>query len=196
MRDPVLKDWDDAKVGSFIEALIKFLPTIDKSFLIVNCSAICQKPKDVKKREQAKKFLKHEVYSGLVMEVIRVAVENNVRPYFIFDAEKNFSGDLAIQEWAKDIFVSIQKTLQYAYISQGIFVGEPIFVKPASAKMLELADFVSYMTARYIFCKLNNKKIMHNISKLGAMKYIVFDKNGDMLTTSTNHVGYPWELMK
>ncbi len=80
----------------------------------------------------------------------------------------------------------------YAYLARGIEIKEPEFVKPSLYPCLELADFVSYVVARFHLKKWQNDKIEMDPLRFGTVTYLGFDKNVNLVPTRQE--GYPWHV--
>ena len=106
-----------------------------------------------------------------------------------FDADRPVSGEYAIQSWATDSFGGLQRTLLYPFLAKGIPIPEPRFVRPGSHPCLELADFVSFVVARYLWQLHQGKEIEFQPARLGKVFYMVRRRNGGLL--QLRQTGYP-----
>ena len=192
LTHPIYKSWDHQKVQSCIEGLYALLNSFDEAFYVVNATGIVHLPADRKKMETAKAYVKKEIYSSLLLHTIYVATSNGVMPYFVFDADRDSNSEIIVHDWARKTFLGSHKNLLYAHLTHGIQIPEPEFVKPASRPLLELADFISYVIGRFVFCRLSNKPNDFDPKRLGKIQYIGFNSNGDMLSTPSSQVGFPW----
>lgn len=75
-----------------------------------------------------------------------------------------------------------------------MYVPEPIFVKPASKPLLEIADTLSFLIARFHYCNMHNKKIDVDLNILGEVMYSNYEiETGDFIYKRVNY--YPWKLV-
>jgi hypothetical protein len=85
-------------------------------------------------------------------------------------------------------------TLLWPWITNGLPVMSPQFVEPKFSIYLEIADIVSFVIARYLYClgkraggESSNPEI--DPSELGLVRYIITDGKGDW--NHENTVGFP-----
>ena len=110
-----------------------------------------------------------------------------------FDAQKKVILETAVHGWARHAFKTSEQTLAHAFVCRGIPVPEPVFVQPASHAALELADILSFATARLIFRAEQGNPPDIDLSIFGTVKYLITDtKTGDLLFRSS--VGWPWRV--
>ncbi|MCA1738452.1 MAG: hypothetical protein LC740_06380 [Actinobacteria bacterium] len=125
------------------------------------------------------------------MTVIYAATKDRIQPSFVFDSEKDSEANNVIYGWAQDAFYGSRLNLLHAFLARGLEIPEPMFVRPGSRPCLEVADFVSYVVARYCFRKLKNQPIDLDPELLGPVYYLAFVPDGDVVTSMST--GYPWE---
>ncbi|NEX89142.1 DUF3800 domain-containing protein [Aeromonas rivipollensis] len=191
-KDPIFGNWSDAKVMACIDGLFKLIDSFGPYFIMVNATGVLVRPSSKKEIANSQYFLQQEVYAALLMDTIDISTKNSIKPYFIFDSVKDSAAETIVHEWARDAFLGSQQSLLYAHLTHGIDIPEPEFVKPASRPLLEIADFVSYVIARYLYCRFEKVNIDLDPVRLGEMKYIGFDHVGDLITTGRHQVGFPW----
>ncbi len=136
--------------------------------------------------------LKREAYILLILNAIDEWTSKNAQPHIYFDAEKPSEANQIIHKWAQDAFIGSQHSLLYGFLSKGIEIPEPKFVTPASYPGLEVADFVSYIIARYYHMKWQEKNIDIDPTEIGLVTYLGFDKHGHLLWRRQE--GYPWDF--
>ncbi len=144
-------------------------------------------------RMSLEEYVRNEVYTALVPFIIDNVTKSWGQPLFFFDSQKNTKADHAIHKWASDAFDNGQKTLLYSFISHGIYVPEPKFVKPASMPILELADVMSFLVARYHYLKGTGKKMDVDLATLGKTTYITMKQDTNDLLHKYS-IGYPWSI--
>lgn len=190
-RHPVFKSWSRESMVELSKDLFALIRSFDEAFLVFNVSAVFYKSGGRKQLDLAKKEVRHEAYTLLLMEIIDNSTRYGVMPYFVFDSEKDSCADKIIHQWASDAFHGSQLNLVYSCVARGIEIPEPIFVKPASRPCLELADFVSYVVARYIHRRLKRQPVDLDPKELGNVTYLGFDTTGNMRRAYV--AGYPWK---
>ena len=136
--------------------------------------------------------IRNDAYILLVLYAIDEWTSKNAQPQIYFDAEKESKVDKVIHNWARQLFIGSQHCILYAFLAKGIEIPEPQFVAPASQPGLELADFVSYVIARYHFRKWQEKYIEIDPKDLGLVTYLGYDKHGFCWK---RQVGYPMECI-
>lgn len=68
---------------------------------------------------------------------------------WVFDNVADTSGGRTPTEgWAKEVFLGLQYTRLFQWLAAGAAVVEPAFAKPGSHFLSEIADFLSFWTAR------------------------------------------------
>ncbi len=154
----------------------------------------------VKKIKVLENHLKNEAYELLVLNTINIVTMHGAEPHFIFDAEKDLTerhlnGDKVIQKWASDAFSKGTRNMLYCFMSHGIPVKEPIFVKPGSRPLLELADIISFVVARHNAKALKNEKTEIDCSMFGEVEYYTFVENGEYLESKVS-TKYTWVLFR
>jgi hypothetical protein len=132
-----------------------------------------------------------EIYSSAIMRIVRETTSNNLAPKFYFEQTGN-------DGWAKNLFDRGRLTLLWAYITNGLPVMSPLFVSPITSIYLEIADIVSYLVARYLFCigkRAEGGKVLaeYDLTNLGELRYVVTTEEGNWNTVTSGT--YPIDLM-
>lgn len=149
--------------------------------------------KSSKQKMAFDKLLRDETYKFLVLKTIDLTTSNGAEPIFNFDAEKKCEADTVIQKWASDSFKNGCQNILYCFMSHSIPVREPIFVKPGSRPLLELADILSFVVARYNQRLYNKENPDINCSIFGKVNYWTYTEKGKTVVNklATN---YPWNI--
>ncbi|OBQ13980.1 hypothetical protein [Anabaena sp. AL09] len=190
----VFRDWNFEKVQLAVQGLFQLIQSHAEYLFMYNIALTAKgslkgfKSKPVLERPQ------DNAYILLIMYVINECTKAKGQPVLQFDAEKQTKADQVIQGWARDAFSGSQRCLIYPFLAKGVEIPEPIFVKPASQPCLELADFISYIIARFYLKKWQGKEIEEalNPRNLGKVMYLGSDETGDLVFHKTE--SYPWEL--
>lgn len=135
--------------------------------------------------------VKNNVYNSALMNIIQETTSNNLAPMFYFERTGN-------DGWAKNLFDGGRLTLLWAFITNGLPVKTPEFVPPSYSLFLEIADIVSYLVARFLFCigkRAEGKESQpeFDLTLLGKIRYITTDGNGDWINNLSN--GFPSQLI-
>ena len=102
--------------------------------------------------------LRNLAFIMLVMNVINEWTGKGGQPHIFFDSEKDSNADETIHAWARDFFEGSKYSLLYGFLSKGIEIPEPRFVRPASRPGLELADVVSFVIAEILLENVARKR--------------------------------------
>lgn len=189
-RHPIFKEWDQDFVKDFARRFFALVKNFDEAFVVHNITAIYHKSRGIKQRKIEKREVRQEAYSLLLMKIIGDCTKIGIKPYFTFDSEKDSEADRVIHGWARDAFHGSRINLLFGYLARGIEIPEPVFVSPASRPCLEVADFVSYVIARYCYRRIKGQPIDLDPKHLGPVVYLAFDPSGDLLFS--RNTGYPW----
>lgn len=191
-KNEAFKEKSFKEVIMFIDELGSLVKGIQDKINIYN-STIIYRPRAGENKAKLMEELKNWAYSLLVFRVMDQTTSSSFKPIFIFDSEKPHKDkEVIIHSWANNLFYGGMITLAYPFLSKGIEVEEPSFVKPASRPFLEIADFVSFIVARYLFDTLSGKQVNIDPSILGEIAYMGFDRFGNGFLQSENK--FPWEL--
>jgi hypothetical protein len=128
-----------------------------------------------------------EVYSASLIRVIEETTGHGLAPKFYFEQTGS-------DGWAKNLFHGWRMTLVWPWITRGLPVMSPKFVDPSFSLYLEIADILSYMVARHLFCigrRVEGENIKAEIcpSSFGLVRYILLNSRGDGVYH--NSVGFP-----
>ena len=89
--------------------------------------------------------VKEQTYLSAIISLIQEITANNLAPKIYFERTGN-------DGWATKLFNGARLTLLWQYMSHGLPVRTPEFVPPGNNFLLEIADIISYVIARYLFC--------------------------------------------
>lgn len=144
---------------------------------------------DVKGRD--KSGVLDSVYSSVLMRVIGEYTSSGVAPKFYFEKT-------GVDGWAKNLFDGGRLTLLWIRVANGLPVMSPLFVSPSYSFYLEIADVVSFIVARYLYCvgsRAEGRMVESDIDPglLGKLRYIWTDGGGDWNFSYT--AGFPSKKM-
>ena len=187
-RHELFHSWDISKVQFAVDSLFQIIHDNIKNLFVYNIALTANTHDLIHKL--VTQSVKNYIYIALIINVIDEFTNKKARPYIFFDSEKPTRSEKAIHAWARDAFLGSQYCLLYGFLAKGVEIPEPQFVPPASQPCLELADFVSYVIARYHFMKWQDKEIRMEPINFGLATYVGFNRKGDMRWE--RQVGYPW----
>lgn len=180
--------FDDVK--DFTEKILSIVK--QNSYFVYNIAASAVPREHGKKPKQSP--LQTEAYLLLVMAAIDEWTEKKAQPLIVFDSEKDSKANQTIHGWARDTFRGSQHSLLYGHLSKGIEIPEPQFVHPGKYPGLELADFVSFVIARYYHRRWQGKPIEIDPADMGLVTYLGYDTRGNFLWRTQE--GYPWDQFR
>lgn len=169
----IFNQWSRDEVVALVDGLFDLLARLSKDLFIFNIS--------LKYQTITESELRNVAYLSLVADLIDGFTEKGFQPHLFFDADRPVDAEYAIQGWARECFGGLQLTLLYPFLAKGIAIPEPRFVKPGSHPCLELADFVSFVVARYLLRRQLGKPIEFDPSRLGKVFYMIQRSNGDLV---------------
>jgi len=175
-RHPVFANWPFDKRLSVIQSLSELMLKLNEQVYVFNLAATHHL--NVRSLDAARAFS----FVHLIMKLIDENTSIGLQPNFVFDQDASFRA-------AKKFYLENRNTFQFAFISRCIPIPEPQFVSPGSQPCLELADFVSYIIARFHSRKWQNKNIDIDPASFGKAFYFGFVKE-QMIRIFQQ--GYPW----
>lgn len=125
------------------------------SFNISGCAYV---PTDRKERAKLIKYVGQEIYTLAVVSTLEQLRHRDVAPSWTFDNIKDTSNGPKTEGWAEEVFLGLQYTRLFTWLTAGALVQEPSFVSPGSHFLLEIADFISFWTAREFASTLAGRK--------------------------------------
>ena len=186
---PEFQDWDQKKVGNFCDCIFNLISQYGNTLYVVNSSGVFNlsgiKAKDIELKNHAR----NQVYLSLVSHIINTSTASGVRPQFVFDGEVVRNGTYT-QPWAAEVFEGMKVNLLFPFLAHGIRIDSPKIIVPGSSPGAELADFICFVVARYLFNRISKKTIDLDPRRLGKVSYVGFNELGNTLG-ATQH-GYPW----
>jgi hypothetical protein len=126
--------------------------------------------------------LRDTSFSSLVWLMMDVTRKNKhrVTPQFHFDTTKPLAKYSTVEGWAGNLFLGAQCTRLHVYLSAGRAVLPPKALKPGSDPLLELADFLAFVAARWLSKMVANTEPDIDLSAIGSALYAGFDRTGDV----------------
>jgi hypothetical protein len=195
MKEKHLAHLTKKQVLEFSQKLGELISNYPEQLVKWNCSGVYEKPIKYKKKEEQE--LKSRVYYPLIGRVITEHTDSGMSPHIHFE-RTNADG------WAKNLFNGGRLTLMWAFITRMIPVPNPTFQPPTDSIYFEIADFISFVIARYLFV-IGNRAEGKNLefdclpSWLGEIRYLGYKNTGTcMFETGSEYplekffYGTPW----
>jgi len=184
-KHPVFASWTRDKETEAIQGIAKVMRNAGRRLFVYCISRVAAR--------SAAPVAKREAYLALVMYVIDDVTEGAAQPVLCFDSERQSTLERVVHEWASNVFRDTQYCDLFPFLSKGIVIPEPQFVKPASHPCLELADFVAYIVARYHLERWQGRPPTLDPSMMGRVTYLGFQRSGTLVYSIQE--GFPWELL-
>lgn len=189
-RNKAFKGLTFNEVRAFVDKILCIIR--NEKVFVYNVAATAVPSEDVKKQKRSP--LQNEAYLLLVMAAIDEWTEKKAQPRIFFDSEKDSTANQTIHAWARDPFRGSRHSLLYGHLSKGIEIPEPQFVQPGKYPGLELADFVSFLVARYYHRMWQKKPIEIDPRDMGLVTYFGYDARGNFFGRPKE--GYPWDQFR
>ena len=189
-KHAILCDWDIEKHNKLIEGMKSIFHQFDEKIFKYNITLCAESDStNIKLADH----IQREAYTLMLSIVIDDLTTVGGQPNLFFDSQKLSKANIIIHQWAEDTFSSLQRSLIYTFLSHSIFIPKPIFVVPASHPLLEVADFMSFIIARYHYKKSQRQTPEISLSNLGRVRYMTFLGDGNDLEMLPSE-GFPWLL--
>jgi len=191
-RIPHYANWTKETTSSLFTEMERILSDNSGGLFKYNITYVTQSI-DTLPEINLEEYVRNDIYISMVIAIIDDVTAAGGEPIIKFDSIKNAKSDIVIHEWAKKSFGNTQFMYLYPFITHGIPVSEPIFIPPASASLLEAADFMSFFVARYHFCMMQKKIPDIDLGNLGKVRYFVIEeKTGDLIWNEKS--GFPFKM--
>lgn len=184
--EPALAHLKSHEVIDIISKIIDLISIYtQKMDLNLYCSVGVVKGINLKKHHMT--VCKESTYTSSLIHIIKETTDHGIAPKFYFERTGS-------DGWAKNLFDSGRMTLLWPWVTNGLPVMSPKFVKPSFSFFLEIADIVSYIVARHLYCigkRVEGGNIKAKIcpSQLGLVRYILTDAQGDWRPLPS--IGFP-----
>ncbi|MGP9466761.1 hypothetical protein ACT3RU_07050 [Halomonas sp. TP35] len=160
-----------------------------KNIEIWNSTAVYTSSKTVK--NNLEKEHKKIVYYPLIMQALRETTASGYCPYIHFERTQS-------DGWAKKLFEGGRLTLMWPFLTHGLPTPDPKFCVPTESIFFEIADFISFCVARYLYIisEIDNGKkfsIDMNPRWLGEIRYIGFTEHTSTIHKKADH--YPLNVL-
>jgi hypothetical protein len=158
------------------------------SFNISSCIVV---PAPKKERAIAIKEVQRQIFAISLLSSLQQLRQRSLAPRWIFDNIKDATSGERTEGWAEEVFLGLQYTPLFTWLSATTPVFKPEFVRPGSHFLLEVADFISYTIARQFEKRVNNEQGKFESDILGIAMYQTVLPNGSVDCEWSN--GLPFE---
>lgn len=179
---PHTKKLNTSQVRTFADQLGALVSAFENELVVFNSAGVFIKPSSFKGEEEKK--LKSRVVYPLLMNCLLSHTSEGYSPHFFFE-RSNTDG------WLGNLFRGSMLTLAWPFITHSNPIPEIEFVKPTHDFLLEIADFISFVIARYLLQvgRGDESKIDFDPRILGLIAYTGFRSDGGALREYKR--GYP-----
>lgn len=143
-------------------------------------STVIHLPAAKRDRRTAMNRARDESFSSLVWLTMDLTRKQGIKPEFYFDATQTLQSHPAIEGWVGNLFLGAQYTRLHTYLSAGRTILPPKALKPGSDPMLEVADFLAFVAARWLSRRIANQATDVDLAATGPAFFAGFDRKGDV----------------
>jgi hypothetical protein len=167
---------------TFAKKIGRLISRFPKQLNKWNCTSVFVKP-EVWKKTQVREY-KSLVFYPLVLKVVDTMTCSNIAPIIHFEK----TGD---DGWATNRIIEGKCTLMWPFLTSGLPVSNPLFENPSTSIYFELADFISFVIARYLYVvgkRAVGEKVDfdYRTEWLGNILYMGSKKSGDIIMEDAN----------
>lgn len=123
---------------------------------------------------------KQEVFATALMSSLQTMGDNNKSVYWSFDHSVPPEKRTGSEGWAEEVFLGLQYSPVFTWLSAGNLVQPPRFRVPGSHYLLEVADALSFLVARDFDQRVKGRHSDFPSSLTGLGIYQAFDAKGDL----------------
>ncbi len=134
---------------------------------------------------------KRTAFQSLLIQTVECLTERGSAPDLRLDAERPESLRSQLTSWSEEVIAEQKHLLLFPFLTRGIPVPKPTFVKPAGTSCVELADFIAFWTARTIGRRLAGLPLDFELGDLGTVWYFAERSDGNLM--HYRNQGLPWE---
>ena len=146
--DPKFNFVSKADKVAFARRLAAILRSARPALATFNISGSIVVPADGKERKRAIKHVNQELFALALISTLEQMRMRGATPRWTFDNIQDTTGGAKTEGWAQEVFLGLQDTRLWTWLSAGSAVLEPAFAPPGSHLLSEIADFISYAVAR------------------------------------------------
>jgi hypothetical protein len=133
---------------------------------------------------------KRTAFQSLLIQTIHCLTERGAAPELRLDAERPKSLKSQLTAWSEEVITEQRHLLLFPFLTRGIPIPKPAFVKPTETSCVEVSDFIAFWTARTISRRLNGLSLDFDLGDLGTLWYFAETISGNLL--HYRNQGLPW----
>lgn len=141
---------------------------------------IASDDKRVRRREI--KMQIQDLFAFSLLSSLQLLRSLELTPRWVFDNIQDTSERAKVEGWAEEVFLGLQYTRLFAWLSAGSTVLAPEFHKPGAHYLSEIADFVSYCAARDFEKAIKGERSEFPSSLLGRGFYQGVMQDGSVMS--------------
>lgn len=138
----------NAEKFAFGADLARFIAESRPQLFTYNVSGCMRLPAEQKEKLKILRHVKQELFALAILGSLELLRDHQVTPRWTFDNIKDTTDGPKTEGWAQEVFLGLQDTPLFAWLSSGAVILEPKFASPGSHFLSEVADFISYCSAR------------------------------------------------
>lgn len=173
---------EKSAVQSLVQEIAAFIRQDKDLFKIVSFSL---------REKSALAAAKRTAFQSLLIQTIECLTKRGSAPELRLDAERPQSLQSQLTAWSEEVIAEQQHLLLFPFLTRGIPIPKPTFVKPTGTSCVEISDFIAFWTARTISRRLNGLPIDFELGDLGTMWYFAERSDGNLL--HYRNQGLPWQ---
>lgn len=136
---------------------------------------------DPRQWKKDRKALFHDVFSLSLSLSLHLFRKSGDIPRWVFDNIQDTSNGDKVEGWAQEIFLGLQYTRLFQWLSAGATILEPKFRQPGTHFLSEVADFISYCVAREFEKTMQGAKTEFPTKQLGMGHYAGIIQDGSVI---------------
>ena len=180
-KHPVFSRPDFPDVRRIVQEIATFIRDEDDLFKIVSFSL---------REKSALAAAKRTAFQSLLIQTIHCLTELGSAPELRLDAERPQSLQSQLTAWSEEVITEQRHLLLFPFLTRGIPIPKPAFVKPIRTSCVEISDFIAFWTTRTISRRLNGLPVDFDLGKLGTVWYFAETTGGNLLHYRKE--GLPW----
>jgi hypothetical protein len=137
----------------------------------MNVSSVIEVPTIKNERARRIRKLHQDVFTLSLLSSLQQFRKRKLALSWIFDSIRDTTGGERTEGWAEEVFLGLQYTPLFTWLSAGATILAPQFAKPGSHFLAEIADFISYGVAREFQKKVENTEPEFSTSGFGMGFY-------------------------
>jgi len=181
-KHPLFSRLSFAEVRQLVQQIATFIREEGALFKIVSFSL---------REKSALATAKRTAFQAMLIQTIECVTELGSAPDLHLDAERLTSLESQLTAWSEEVINEQRHLLLFPFLTRGIPIPKPSFIKPAVTSCVEISDFIAFWTARTISRRLRGLPADFDLTDLGTVWYFAETPDGNLL--HFRNKGLPWE---